>query len=99
MPKSAIIESFLVWVRFSILPVEYHTYKWLVRAGNKIRRTVKVDRTMLLASQGKFVRVCVEIDLTKLVKAGYKFRGILQEVNMKVSMSYAFIVANMGIDI
>lgn len=63
--KSAKIESLLVWVRFPILPVEYFNEYWLKRVGNRIGRTAKVDRTMLMAACGKFANVCVEVDLTK----------------------------------
>lgn len=80
MPKSVKIESLLLWVRFQILPVDYYTNKWLERVGNKIGKTIKVDRITLLASRGKFARVCVEIDTTKPLKEGYEFRGVLQEV-------------------
>lgn len=78
--KSARIESLLVWVRFPILPVEYFNEYWLMRAGNRIGRTVKVDRTTLLAARGKFARVCVEVDLTKPLKSGYMLRGKLWPV-------------------
>lgn len=64
MPMDATIDSLLVWVRFSILPVEYYTARWIERAGNKLGRTIKVDRATLMASQGKFARVCIEVDLT-----------------------------------
>lgn len=75
MPISAKIESLLVWVRFPILQVEFYSAIWLEKAGNRIGRKVKVDRTTLLESRGKFARVCVEIDLTKPLKAGYKIGG------------------------
>lgn len=75
MARTAKIESLLVWVRFPILPVEYFNENWLVRAGNKIGRTVKVDKTTLIASRGKFARVCVEVDLKKPLKSGYDLRG------------------------
>lgn len=31
-------------------------------------KTIKVDRTTLMASRSKFARVCVKIDLTKPLK-------------------------------
>lgn len=80
MSKTAKIDFLLVWVRFSVLPIEYYTGKWLKRAWNKIGCTIKVDKTTLLASRDKFVRVCIEIDLIKLLKAGYKLRRVLQEI-------------------
>lgn len=72
MPKSTIIVWLHVLVRFPVLPVKYYTtIKWLERARNKIGSTIKVDRTPLLASRGKFARVCVEVDLIKPLKKGY----------------------------
>lgn len=69
-----------VWVRFSVLHVEYYTVKWLHRAGNKIGRTLKVDDATLYVSRGKFARVCVEIDVSKPLKPGY----ILRERNYHI---------------
>lgn len=43
MAKTATIDSLLVWVRFPIIPVEYFRERWLLRAGNKIGRAIKVD--------------------------------------------------------
>lgn len=54
--------------------------KRLERAANKLGRTVKVDKAMLMPSRGKFPRVCVEVDLIKPLKYGYNMRGVLQEV-------------------
>lgn len=64
-----------VWVRFSILPVEYYTERWLKKMRNEIGRTIKVDLMTLLASRGKFARVCVEVDLEKLSVASYRMHG------------------------
>lgn len=69
----ATIVILLVWVRFPVLPVEFTT-TWLIRAGNRIGKTLRVDDTTLVASRGKFARVCVENDLTKPLKAGYRLR-------------------------
>lgn len=80
MPKSAKIKLLLVWAIFPETPVEYYMHKWLVRAGNRIGKTIRLDRTMFLASRGKFAQVCVEVDLTNCMKVGYKFRGVLYSV-------------------
>lgn len=60
--------------------MEYNTFRWLERAGNRIGRTVRVDKTTLIASRGKFARVCVEIDLTKPLRAGYRIKGEMHEL-------------------
>lgn len=75
MAKMATIDSLFVWVRFPVIPVEYFNEKWLLRAGNRIGRSVKVDCTSLSVTRGKFARVCVEIDMTKPLKSGYTLRG------------------------
>lgn len=74
-PNEANITSLLVWVRFSLLPVECFATSWLERAGNRIGKTLKVVKTTQLTSQGNLARVCVEVDLAKPLKARYKFRG------------------------
>src|SRR5947208_3045163 len=64
-----------VWVCFPLLPVEYYTTERLLQAGNRIRRTLKVDDITLKTSTGKFARVCVEHDLTKPLRATYMLKG------------------------
>lgn len=46
------INSMPVWMRFSILSVEYYTEGWLKRAGDRIGRMLRVDIATLLASRG-----------------------------------------------
>lgn len=36
-----------------------------MKVGSKLRKSVKVDDTTLLATRGRYVRVCIEIDLQK----------------------------------
>lgn len=74
------INSLLVSVRLPTLPIEYYTIRWLERASIKIGRTMKVDRTMLIASYGRFARVCVGIDLTKLLRVGYRLNHEMHEL-------------------
>lgn len=94
--KLAKIESLLVWVRFPILPVEYFNEHWLKRAGNRIGRTVKVDRTTLMAARGKFARACVEVDLTKPLKSGYMMRGRRWLVQYEGLHNLCFICGRFG---
>lgn len=81
--ETAQIDLIPVQVGFPILPIEYYTSSWLQRAGNKIRRTLKVDNNTFMASRGKFARVCVEIVLNKLLKAIYRLKGQLWKVQYK----------------
>lgn len=96
MPKTTTIDSLLVWVRFPVVPVEYFNERWLIRAGNQIGKAVKVDRTTLIASRGKFARVCVEIDLTKPLKAGYSQRGKRWPIQYKGLHSLCFTCGRYG---
>lgn len=63
--------------------MEYCKAKWLERAGNRIKRTVKVDRTILMASCGKFARVCMEMDLTKPLMVGYRLKGEIHDLQFE----------------
>lgn len=53
------ITTFPVWVHFSTLPVEYYTEQWLQQAGDQLGRTIKVDRTTLATTRGRFARICI----------------------------------------
>lgn len=77
------ISSLPVWVRFPILPVEYYTEAWLMRAGNNIGRTIKVVIATLLASRGKFACVCVEVDLNAPLKSSYRLRKDFWRIQYK----------------
>jgi hypothetical protein len=51
-PSDDHIEKVAVWVRFSGLPIEYYDAKVLTFIGNRIGRTVKVDRNTLQQDRG-----------------------------------------------
>lgn len=74
-PETAEVSTLPIWVRFPVLPVEYYNEQWLKRAGDRIGRMLKVDKTTLVASRGRFARVCVEVDLRKPLCEGYWRRG------------------------
>lgn len=75
MPKTAKIESLLAWVRFSVLPVDHYTGRWLERAGNKIGRTTEVDKTTLLASRDKFARLLLRDGSNQIPESGLQIQG------------------------
>jgi hypothetical protein len=52
-------------VRISGLPIEFYDAKVLRFIGDRIGRTVKVDKNTLTQERGKYARLCVEVDLTK----------------------------------
>lgn len=68
-PQSDTIKSVMVWLRVLELPIEYYDCIILHHIGNKIGKTVKVDKNIILHSRGKYARICVEIDLTKTLVA------------------------------
>lgn len=63
-----------VWVRFPILPVEYYSTHWHVRAEKQTGKMLKVVDTTFNVSREKYARVCVEIDLTKPFMTGYRLK-------------------------
>jgi hypothetical protein len=73
-PFGEVIEKVAVWVRFSGLPIEYYDTKMLTFIGNRIGRTVKVDRTTQTQARGKYARLCVEVDLTKPLLAMFQIK-------------------------
>jgi hypothetical protein len=73
-PFGEVIEKVAVWVRFSGLPIEYYDKKMLHFIGNRIGRTVKVDRTTTTQTRGKYARLCVEVDLTKPLLAMFQIK-------------------------
>lgn len=64
-----------VWIRFPWLLMEYYTEEWLMKAGNMIGRTLRIDNTTQATARGRFARVCIEIDLEKPVTASCRMRG------------------------
>ena len=72
-----------VWIRVPKLPIEYYDQHVLWRIGNKLGKTIKVDRNTLkqrdltqkdalVTERGKFARICIEVDLNKILIS--KFR-------------------------
>jgi hypothetical protein len=73
-PAKNKIEKMAVWVRFSGLPIEYYDKKILNGIGNRIGKTVKVDKNTLLQEHGKYACLCVEVDLTKPLLAMFTIK-------------------------
>ena len=62
-PTTERITSTAAWIRFPEMPIKYLDQKILTQIGNKIGKTIKVDRKT--AQQSRGARICVEIDLEK----------------------------------
>jgi hypothetical protein len=73
-PSNATIEKAAVWVRISGLPIEYYDAKILHFIGNRIGKTVKVDRNTLFQERGKYARVCVEVNLNEPLLAMFELK-------------------------
>jgi hypothetical protein len=79
-PNEATIDSASVWVRIPDLPVEYYDAKVLHFIGNRIGKTVKVDKNTSFQERGKYARLCVEVDLTKTLLAMFELKGRFYKV-------------------
>lgn len=62
------IDSTLVWVQFPKLPLECFYELTLVLMKNKMGKTIKVDISTSVVSQGRYAKVCVKVDLNKPLK-------------------------------
>jgi hypothetical protein len=74
-PASDTIEKVAVWVRISGLPIEYYDSKVLNFIGNRVGKTMKVDKNTLTQERGKYARLCVQVDLTKPLLAMFTIKG------------------------
>ncbi|GAU31323.1 hypothetical protein TSUD_315330 [Trifolium subterraneum] len=74
-PANDTIKNVAVWVRISGLPIEYYDSKVLHFIGNRVGKTVKVDKNTLQQERGKYARLCVEVNLTKPLLAMFSIKG------------------------
>ncbi|PNX84577.1 hypothetical protein L195_g040639, partial [Trifolium pratense] len=74
-PASDTIEKVAVWVRISGLPIEYYDAKVLHFIGDRIGKTVRVDKNTLTQERGKYARLCVEVDLTNALLAMFTIKN------------------------
>lgn len=73
--SEATLEKVVVWVRLSGLPIEYYDEKVLKALGNRIGKTVKVDKTTLKQERGKYACMSVEVDLLKPLLPFFEIKG------------------------
>lgn len=64
-PENAKPPKTTIWVHFQSAPMEQFQETILHYLASMLGRLIKIDRTTLLASRGRFARVCIEIDLSK----------------------------------
>jgi hypothetical protein len=61
-------------MRISGLPIEYYDSKTLHFIGNRVGKTVKVDKNTLTQERGKYARLCVQVNLTKPLLAMFTIK-------------------------
>lgn len=96
MTESAQIDLLPLRVHFPILLVKYYIVSWLQKAGNMIRRTLKVDNTTLSASRGKFAHACVEVEMRKPLKSYYKLWNKEWRLQYEGLLTLCFICGRYG---
>ncbi|XP_019175434.1 PREDICTED: uncharacterized protein LOC109170738 [Ipomoea nil] len=79
-PMNDTTEKVLVWARIPCIPMEYYDIIFLRKLGNRIGRTVRVDRATSLGSRGRFARICVEIDMRKPIISKFNYEGKVRYV-------------------
>lgn len=67
LPSRDNITSTLVWVRIPRLPLEFFNENMLMRIGDQLGTTVKIDMQTMTVSRGKYARVCVKIAPTSII--------------------------------
>lgn len=75
-----IVDSTLVWVRFSELPLELFDEESSICYGKHVGKTMKIDKITLQADRGKYARVCMEVDLSEPLVPFISILGCLQRV-------------------
>ncbi|XP_058776628.1 uncharacterized protein LOC131650950 [Vicia villosa] len=58
-PENDSIKEVDVWVRITGFPIEYYDPRILYVFGNRIGRTIKVDKTTIKQERGKYVHIFV----------------------------------------
>jgi hypothetical protein len=74
-PASDTIKEVAVWLRISGLPIEYYDSRALKFIGNRIGKTVKVDKNTLSLERGKYARLCVQVNLSQPLLAMFTIKG------------------------
>ncbi|XP_058727196.1 uncharacterized protein LOC131598631 [Vicia villosa] len=83
-PNTDSIDEVAVWVRIYGLPIEYYDPRALTVFGNRIGRTIKVDKTTIKQERGKYARICVTVNLAKPLLAMFDINGSYYKIEFKV---------------
>ena len=79
-PLVASIDKVAVWIRLPDLSMEYYDTDVLWKIGDRIGKTLKVDRATTIGIRGNFARMCVEVDLIKPLLAKFKLRRRIRRI-------------------
>lgn len=61
IPSTDIIKQLVVGVRITGLPIEYYDDYVLSFIGNRIGKTINVDKNTLSRERGKYMRLCIQV--------------------------------------
>ena len=87
--KRVEVERVAVWVRLPELSIRLYDEKFLIFVRNRIKRTLKVDATIVDHSKGKYARLCIKIYLNKELLS--KFKGKMYKIEYEsLHMIYFF---------
>lgn len=78
--KEERVTHMTAWIRINGLNVEYFRTNVMMKIGNLIGTTVKVDAHTMGQARGKFARLCVELDLSKPLIPFIEVEGRTYEV-------------------
>jgi hypothetical protein len=79
-PNEATIDKVALWMRLPDLAMESYDNKILWRIGDKIGKTLKVDRTTSIGSRGNYARISMEVDLTNPLLAKFQLRRRVRKI-------------------
>lgn len=60
--------------------MKHHDKALLLRIGNKIGKTIRIDKTTELRARGCFVRLYMEMDLSKPLLSRFRLRRRVRRV-------------------
>lgn len=72
-----------MWVRVTGLTIEYYDKEALKFNGDRIGKTVKVDKATLAQEHGNYARICVQVDLMNPLVAMFMIKDHKYHVEYK----------------
>ena len=62
---TASLSSVAIWIRLSVLPIEFHEPRALLKIGQVIGLILRTDSQKTSNVRGRFARLCVQVNLDK----------------------------------